>query len=525
MTNYLGVEAQYVLAACVAFSGVFALGVIFSILGSVKLKLAEALKIDDAKVGRLISALMFSCLIAVLIIGPLTDALGYKVIGLAGFALGAVCVWLLAGARSFGAALFACLLLGIAAMCVNTVGNTLGPTVLFSGNDAARASNLLNVFFGLGALITPLILAYLLAFLGYKLTVGLIGVILFIPVIPILYFSSAAFPQPASGFDINQVLALLSNTAVLMSGLTLFFYIALESTMAGFVSTYLKEHKFADRTANTLLSAFWISLMAARLITAIFFSGQIDPAMLVPALGVLAVIGIGIMVIAPSPGVGVLGTLITGFALGPIFPTLVGVAFGKTDAINAGTAGSVFGLIFAIGLLGGTLIPPLIGSYAAKSTLQKGLNIALVVAVALVVASCVLWLAIPGVQAAPATAPAVKVETRMPPVETAPVVIERPAVEVQEAQPVGAEPPAVPETPVAPEATATPETPVAPEATAAPETPVVPETTAVPEVPEIPETPAVPEVPAVPETPAVPEVPEIPEAPPVPETPAANAEQ
>ncbi len=468
MTNYLGVETQYVLAACVAFSGVFALGVIFSILGSVKLKLAEALNIDNAKVGKLISALMFSCMIALLFIGPLTDALGYKVIALTGFALGAVCVWLLAGARSFGAALIACLLMGIAAMCVNVVGNDLGVKVLFGGDNAARASNLLNVFFGVGALITPLILAYLLAFLGYKMTVGLIGVLLFIP---IGYASFTAFPQPASGFEFNQVLGLLSNTAVLMSGLTLFFYIALESTMAGFVSTYLKEHKFGDKTANTLLSAFWISLMAARLTTAIFFSGQVDPAMLVPALGVLAVIGIGIMVTASSPGLGVLGTLVTGFALGPIFPTLVGVAYLKTGAMSAGTGASMFSLIFAIGLLGGTIVPPLIGSYAAKSTLQKGLNIALGVAVALVVASCVLWLAIPGVEAAPATAPTIEVETVTPPVETAPVVIEPPAVEVNEAIEV----PAVPEAPAVPEVPAAPETPAVPEAPAAPEAPAVPE--------------------------------------------------
>ena len=60
----------------VAFSGVFTLGVLFSILGSVKLKLAETLNIDDTKVGSLISAMMFTCLVAVLIVGPLTDTVG-----------------------------------------------------------------------------------------------------------------------------------------------------------------------------------------------------------------------------------------------------------------------------------------------------------------------------------------------------------------------------------------------------------------------------------------------------------------
>lgn len=452
MTSYLGVESQYVLAACVAFSGVFALGVMFSILGSVKLKLAEALGIDDAKIGTLISALMFSCMIAVLIIGPLTDLLGYRLIALVGFVLGAICVWLLASARSYAAALVACLLLGIAAMSVNTVGNTLGPTILFSGNNAARASNVLNVFFGLGAFITPLIAAYLLGSLGYKKTVGLIGILLFLPAI---YSAFSAFPPTSPGFNIAKSLTLLSDTAVLVSGLALFCYIALEATMGGFVTTYLKSHNFSDKTAGTLLSGFWISLMAARLITAIFLGDQIDPAMLVPALGVLAVVGIGIMVSAPSPSIGALGTMITGFALGPIFPTLVGVAFGKTDAVAAGTAGSVFGLIFAIGLIGGTIVPALIGKFAAQMNIRQSLKIALVVAVALVVVSSALWLAVPGVQAGPEQPSVTEIKPKAPmfrPVRAEDVVIEPPAVQVQEAQPAPA--PAAPAAPVAPAAPA-----------------------------------------------------------------------
>ena len=420
--------------ALVAFSGVFALGIIFSILGSVKLKLAEALGIDDAKVGTLISALMFSCLIAVLIIGPLTDMLGYGIIALVGFGLAAVCVWLLAAAPSYGAALFACLLLGVAAMCVNTVGNVLGPTVLFDGQDPARASNVLNVFFGLGAFITPLILAILLGAMGYKKTVGLIGVILILPIFLVLAVFRA-LPTPDEGFVITQALGLLTNPAVIVGGLALFCYIALESSMAGFVTTYLKSHNFSDEKSGTILSGFWISLMAARLLAAFFLVG-IDPAMVVPALAIVAVISIGIMVAAPSPALGVVGTLLTGLTLGPIFPTLVGVSFAKTDAIAAGTAGSVVGLIFAIGLFGGIIVPMLIGKYAAEMSIRQSLKIALGVAVALVVVSGVLWLAVPNVQAAlPEEAPITQIPTPAPipaPGVTEAVVIEPPAAEMEE---------------------------------------------------------------------------------------------
>lgn len=390
----------------VAFSGVFSLGVVFSILGSVKLKLAEELNIDDAKVGTMISALMFSCLVAVLIIGPLTDMVGFQIIALVGFALAGSCVLMLAFSKSYGSAIIACLLLGIAAMCVNTVGNTLGnvvlPSVFYSGEDPdlinqsiSRANNLLNVFFGLGAFLAPTIIAMLLGSLGYKKTVSIIGVLLFIPIGFALF---AKFDPPPAGFDISKSIGLLSHPAVLVGGAALFCYIALEASMAGFITTYLSSHEMSDKKAGLTLSCFWISLMVARLLTALFLTG-VDPAMMVPALAVVAVIAIALMVFAPNPAIGVIGTLLAGFSFGPIFPTLVGVCFAKTDAIANGIGGSVFGLIFAIGLSGGIIVPMLIGKFAASLSIRQSLKIALVVAVALIVVSTGLWLAVPNAQA------------------------------------------------------------------------------------------------------------------------------
>ena len=69
----------------VALMSVFGIGMAFSIIGAFKLEIAKALKIDDAKVGGLISALMITSLLLVLIIGPLVDSLGHKPLAIAGF--------------------------------------------------------------------------------------------------------------------------------------------------------------------------------------------------------------------------------------------------------------------------------------------------------------------------------------------------------------------------------------------------------------------------------------------------------
>lgn len=380
--------------AVVAFASVFVLGICFSVIGSVKLKLAEVLQIDDAKVGGLISALMFCSLIAVLIIGPAMDKVGYMVIAVLGFFLAGICIWILAASKTYTAAFVACLLLGIGAMCVNTAGNVLGPTVLFGGANPAAASNLLNVFFGVGAFITPLIAAALLGRVGYSKTVAVIGAICFAPIILALISS---YPPAPPGFNVVRSIGLITEPGVLLGGISLFCYIGLEASMGGFITTYLKSHEMSDERANTFLSGFWICLMIARLIAAYILGGipPVHHGVAVAVLSIIAAIAIGIMIGARTPTQGVIGTLLCGLSFGPMFPTLVGVTFTKTDAIKAGITGSVFGWIFAIGLLGGIVVPMLVGRYSAKLSIRQSLRIPLIVSILLLIFSAILQWVVP----------------------------------------------------------------------------------------------------------------------------------
>jgi fucose permease len=74
----------------------------------------------------------------------------------------------------------------------------------------------------------------------------------------------------------------------------------------------------------------------------------------------------------------------TGLVFAPIFPTIVGVTFAKFEP---GLYGSIFGIIFAIGLLGGTFVPQIIGNLSVGATIQQSLLIVLAMAAALFVVS------------------------------------------------------------------------------------------------------------------------------------------
>src|SRR5262249_37129777 len=120
-----------------------------ALLGSVKLPLARKLQIDEARVGGLVSLFGFVMIPVIFTAGFLTDQMGRQAVLVSGSFLLAVSLLLLALARTYALALVAVVLLSGAWSLLINVGNVLTPLV-FSGSTA-HATNLANVFFGMGA--------------------------------------------------------------------------------------------------------------------------------------------------------------------------------------------------------------------------------------------------------------------------------------------------------------------------------------------------------------------------------------
>jgi fucose permease len=71
-----------------------------------------------------------------------------------------------------------------------------------------------------------------------------------------------------------------------------------------------------------------------------------------------------------------------GLCFGPMFPTIVGVTFAR---IEPAVYGSAFGIIFAVGLLGGSTLPAAIGMYSQGRPVKKSFPIAMAAALVLFV--------------------------------------------------------------------------------------------------------------------------------------------
>ena len=377
------------MTAIVALMAVFTLAICFIILGSISVELMEALNIDAGQFGTLVMGLFLTSCIVQLIIGPLIDKFGYKPVAILGFTVTAISLFILAFASSFMIALFACILLGVGAMSLNTVGNTLIPVVLFEGKDPARASNLGNGFFGLGYVITPLLIIFILKTLnlGYSTALIILGIL---SIIFLAFALTTSYPKVPIGFKFSMALKVLFKPAVLIAALALFCYMSLETSMATWIKKLMEElftgnaNVNATTKAGLVLSLFGVAMMAGRFLTASIKNLTSLGNKVIIFASALALISICLMIFAKSPVVGIIAVILAGLAFAPIFPTIVGLTFAKFDS---SLYGSIFGIIFAVGLLGGTFVPKFIGNISVGSTVQQSLPIAAVLAAILLAIS------------------------------------------------------------------------------------------------------------------------------------------
>lgn len=369
-----------------ALMAVFSLGIAFIIVGSISEELKVALGVTNAEIGNLTLALFLTSVIVQLIVGPLVDKFGHKPLAIVGFLVASLSMLLLGLASTLATAFVACVLLGVGAMCLNTVGNTLIPVVLFDGKDPARASNFGNAFFGLGYVITPLLFSLLAgAAFGYRTGVYLLAGLFLIFLVLSL---GAKFPRVSTGYQFSMALKLLGTPAVLVAALALFCYMALEISMGTWSKPYMTEifggaaNEGAVARAGLILSLFGAAMMVGRFVTSTVKNLTKIGIQVIAVMSLVAIAAILAMILTRSPSLAIVAVVFTGLVFAPIFPTIVGVTFAKFEPK---LYGSIFGIIFAVGLLGATFVPQIVGSLSVGATIQQSLLIVLAMAALLFV--------------------------------------------------------------------------------------------------------------------------------------------
>ena len=341
----------------------------------------------EKKVGKAATILLANSVglvIGSILSGPVIDQLGTKVALAAGIGLVAVGVFVLGRVNSVAPGFIMALLVGIGGSAIVTGANALVPDI--ATTDAARGlwGNLINNFFAVGAFITPIVLARLIAG-GTKLEqiATILGVIC---ALSFVYFLFVEFPPPkAAGSSLTAGAGqVMSQPLFWILAAMLLLYVGCEGTVWYWLNKYLTQTlKFSAQAAGTTVSLFAIGIIAGRIVSSYLLGKSLVAPLVLTLAGS---IGIAIcytgMLLVNSLGVIRLLAVLAGVSMAPMFPTIL-AATGINFPQNTGTA---IGLAITGGWLGYVFIPPSIG-YAAN--LRKGMFISSAAAVLLVLANII----------------------------------------------------------------------------------------------------------------------------------------
>ncbi|HZS10233.1 MAG TPA: MFS transporter [Blastocatellia bacterium] len=250
------------------------------------------------------------------------------------------------------------LALGAAESTLDAGGNTL--LVWAYGEKVGPLMNGLHFCYGLGAFISPIIVAQVLS---YRSGIALAYWSLALLVLPVAFWllrlpgptTQAASQRGAAGPVNYQLIALVA--------LLFFLYVGAEVSFGGWIYTYaVRLNLGSAKTAAYLTSAFWGSLTIGRLL-AIPLAVRFRPRTILLADLLGGMVSIVVMLLWPHSSTVVwLGTFGTGLAMASIFPTTLSFA-GRRMKITGQTTGW-----FLVGASAGAMTMPWLIGQLFEST-------------------------------------------------------------------------------------------------------------------------------------------------------------
>ena len=357
-------RTQLFWAAC---AGIFVFGIVLAVLGVMfgLPEMRERLGVNLVQQGDVLLCLFFGVLLSTLISGPVIDSHGNKVVLTVSALLVTVALLLFSVAGSFPAAAASGLLLGFGGGGLNTSANALVAD-LYMDNRGAML-NALGTFFGVGALVVPLAVSLIAGI--FTIPQLLVGAAALSGLLTVGYLF-VRFPRPAEtvGFSILASIRAAKYPGVLLFAAILLCQSGNESSIGGWTSTYVGTLGASPRTATLILSGYWAALMLGRLAGAKIL-GSISKPRLILASAIGSIIGCAVLLASSSIPMLAIGAIIVGLSFATIYPTVLAIAADRYQRL----AGTIFGFLFAVGLIGGMLFPWLIGHLAQRYGVRSGM--------------------------------------------------------------------------------------------------------------------------------------------------------
>jgi fucose permease len=348
--------------------------------------------VDRATIGITFFAFSAGFVLAGMTTGALIGRFGVRIALAAGGAAYVLSAFYLASRPPFVAFVLAGLVSGYGLGVLESALNVY----LAALPGATTLLNRLHAFFGVGALIGPVLAAWILTMASWPV----VWLVLAVAGVPLIAGFLLAYREPQTADEAPEApqapepVGLLGDAlrdrGVQLGAWMLTVYVGLELSVGTWCFSYLVQARgLPDSLASYTVSGYWLGLTLGRfLISPIAVRAGVTTARMI----YLCLAGVTATAVLAwlSPTVFACVALgLLGFCLGPVFPTTMAIVPRLTRARLVPTA---IGVMNAASVIGGSVLPWLAGTIAQDA----GMRVLLPFAVALALAQFTAWRPIAG---------------------------------------------------------------------------------------------------------------------------------
>ncbi len=365
------------------YAAFIALGLMTAVLGPTLPNLAENTGSLLSEISFLFVARSLGYLMGSLFLGRLYDHIPGHYVGISVLLVVAVMLFVVPLISLLWLLTAILFVLGLAEGTLDLGGNVM--LVWVHGKKVGPYMNGLHFFFGVGAFLSPIIVAQAILLTGSITWAYWFLALLALPVVIWLW----RLPSPArEEIGEGEYSGPLNVLMVTLIAVFFFLYVGAEASFGGWIFTYTLETGLSEaQTAALLTSAFWGALTIGRLL-AVPLAARIRPRWLIFGDLLGCMLSLVIILLFPGQLVAVwIGTMGTGLAMASIFPTTLTLA-----ERNMTVTGKVTGWFFVGAGAGGMSLPWVIGQLFERvgpTVMMIAILINLIVAVA--VFTGILW--------------------------------------------------------------------------------------------------------------------------------------
>jgi fucose permease len=374
-------STQLIVASILA---ILVYGMNAAMLGSLLPSLSQRFGLNMEQNGNIAFAQALGLIIASISVGPLVDNKGKKTGLLLGLSLITAALFALPSATGYEMVMGFMLLQGLGGGIIVTAANALVSDI--SEERRSSTLNLLNLFFGLGGMLTPLIASELFAGDAIKLCY-LVAVL---TAITLAVHAATAMPGPTGerGFKVSEMSVVLGRPSLYLLAMLLFLYVACEVGVWNWLAKHLIAQGVPESTALRILSlGFAFGLLFGRIVVSRILL-KVSAVTVTLIVSVLMTITTYLTLQTADTTVAAIAVFCAGLAMAPVFPTALGMT---GDAFPKATA-TAMGIVITAGWVGLAVSSKIIGSIAGgdDAKLKTALLVLPVFSAGMVVVSVIL---------------------------------------------------------------------------------------------------------------------------------------